>query len=237
MPAGRFLLPSTAFAADAGVNTLRVLEMKEAEREIWLRKAFAHSSKLMDRVAAKRAPRPFRTGRSKLRPIRRSVPVSRAQVNAKKPLGDPLNMPAERRASVLQQEAAHTATRLRLKEEAVDVAQRLHRIDPPFLFRSFCRVKGAELTAHVQQTLDQRWKEEGKAAGWNMARLRANKTSLLDPDAAEHTELHIPAMLHSLPLIKNKTSVSRRDRKSMQHACGAVTLTLDATQAHVDAVQ
>lgn len=244
MQAGRFLLPSTAFAADAGVNTLRVLEMEEKQREVWLRSAFAHSSKIMDKAAAMRPVRPFVVGKP-TNSIASQPPPTR--VKSQHRSAPPRRTTTVSRASPQSAAEADTAKgrggyerekRQEIIEQAMDVAQTLHSIDPPFLFRSFCRAKGAELTNHVRKTLEERWKDEGKIDKWDLAELRANKASLLNPDVAAAMEPHIPAMLQSLPAVKNKRQPSRhRDRASMRVRCGAVALTLDAAQAHVDAVE
>lgn len=213
MPAGRFLLPSTQFAADAGLNTLRVMDLPPDTRDRWLGEAFKLSTaSLRDKtIRARRTEKPMRLGPvdERPRPPTRvrfgnwAVPASKWKVaDGSRPAAT---------APAAAESGLETDRKDQPKDaESVALASQLETLDAPFLFRAFCQRNATQLRQQVDEAIDAKWEREAKA-GWNLVNLRKSK------DAMVRQQTHggdpsIPMMLHGLPAAKRKDMGSRSQR-------------------------
>ena len=213
MPAGRFLLPSTQFAADAGLNTLRVMDLPPDTRDRWLGEAFKLSTASLREksLRARRTERPIRLGpvEEKARPPTRvrfgnwAVPVSKWKADD-----------GSRTAATAPAAAGPSATPdgpvLPRGDEAAALASQLETMDAPFLFRAFCQRNATRLRQQVDDAIDAKWEREAKA-GWNLASLRRSKDAMVR-QKTHGGDPSVPIMLHGLPAAKRKDAGSRSQR-------------------------
>jgi len=235
-PAGEFLLPSTKFAADAGINTLRVQEMDEKQRELWLDEAFGMSSSQLRAVRQQRLTRPpiklgaLRSEQGKPVTVRYgdwAVPPKQWR-HAKTATSPRCEEP-----SVAEGEGPSSKTLLMTEAEAV--ALQMSTVDAPFLFRAFCKKNAARLRDQVDEIIIERRRREGDDR-WSLARLRQARAvtlKALAPDA----DPDVPHALLGLPAVKPVITRRVQPRRMMRRQSSAVALALSAANREVANIQ